>query len=921
VKDLLAFVIAGTTVGALYGLTATGLVLTYRTSGILNLAHGSVALIAVDVYIYLTVNRGWTWAVAAGVSVLVAGPAMGLAFERLGRVVVGAAPAVRVAATVGVQVAVGGGAILIGRHLAGSSPHFTRPPLPGRSIEIGGVFVGQDQMILMAVSATAVIGLSAFLRLSRVGVAVRAVVDDPDLLDASGRDPATVRRLAWAVGCTFAALSGVLLALAPTFGANPGAIGRLVLPAFGAAALGGFASLLGAFAGGVGIGVVASILTRYLTTEWLRALPSTLPVVVLFGALLLTPRKRLLERRLTAPLRVWRPSGSGPFWWLGLVVGSALLLLVPSRTGVEVGIYTTWLVFAVLFLSLGLLVRTAGMASLCHLGLAAVGASTFAHFGTGWGLPWGLALVGAAAVTAAIGVVVAVAAVRLSGVFVALATLAFGSLLQQFFYTSPLMFGREIALPAPRPSITGSDESFYYLVLAVLAGVTVLVVAVDRSRLGRLLRGVAEAPLALESQGATVTVTKLVAFAISGALAGVAGGLLASVQNVASATPFGPAGSLTLVAILFVVPFGEPWGALAAGAVYYLLPVKLDVATPGAWTSFVFGTVAVVVVAMSATRIDRRAIRSRWNRTSARGDLATRRRSVPIAGSGVVRPAAGGARHVGSDRDGSGRDGSGDRSGLVLDGVVVHYGGLVALAGVDIAVPPGRITGLIGPNGAGKTTLFDVSSGLVRPSAGTVRLDGRDLPRRLGLAGRARLGLARTFQQPQLIRSATVGDLLALGREAGLAGRHPGAHLIGSRADRAVIDRAVVAAAELTGIELLLGQPVQALSTGERRMVELARCLVADSRVVLLDEPSAGLDRSESAIVASVIRDLVTRRGTGVLLVEHDMSVVMDLCDYIYVLDFGQVIFEGSPAAVQSSSVVRDAYLGGSPAPPDVTVA
>jgi ABC-type branched-subunit amino acid transport system ATPase component len=249
-------------------------------------------------------------------------------------------------------------------------------------------------------------------------------------------------------------------------------------------------------------------------------------------------------------------------------------------------------------------------------------------------------------------------------------------------------------------------------------------------------------------------------------------------------------------------------------------------------------------------------------------------------------------------------------TGLAVEHVSVRFGGILALDGVDLAAPVGRVTGLIGPNGAGKTTLFNVSTGFVRPSGGRVVFDGRPLSSRIGTAGRARLGLGRTFQQPQLFESMKVGEMLALGREAGLAGSGPFAQVLPGRGDRATVRDAVDYAIEVTGVERLLDVPGSGLSTGDKRLVELARCLAGPFELLLLDEPSAGLDRSETNSVVAVIRRVVAERGIGVLLVEHDMPVVMELCDHIYVLDFGRLLFDGTPEEVRNSPQVRSAYLG-----------
>jgi ABC-type branched-subunit amino acid transport system ATPase component len=247
--------------------------------------------------------------------------------------------------------------------------------------------------------------------------------------------------------------------------------------------------------------------------------------------------------------------------------------------------------------------------------------------------------------------------------------------------------------------------------------------------------------------------------------------------------------------------------------------------------------------------------------------------------------------------------------GLVVSGVVVRYGGLVAVDGVNLTAPPGRVTGLIGPNGAGKTTTFNACSGLVRPSAGSVTLFGHDVTRASAPA-RAQRGLGRTFQRMELFDSLPVRENVALGREAGLAGRNPLRHLIGRPGDRGSAQEAARDAVALCGLEDLATRRVGSLSTGQRRLVELARTVAGNFRILLLDEPSSGLDHKETKRFGEILQRIVADTGAGILLVEHDMALVMEVCQYLYVIDFGRPIFEGTPAEVAASDVVRSAYLG-----------
>jgi branched-chain amino acid transport system ATP-binding protein len=236
---------------------------------------------------------------------------------------------------------------------------------------------------------------------------------------------------------------------------------------------------------------------------------------------------------------------------------------------------------------------------------------------------------------------------------------------------------------------------------------------------------------------------------------------------------------------------------------------------------------------------------------------------------------------------------------LAVRGVTVRFGGNIALANVDLDASPGRVTGLIGPNGAGKTTLFNVICGLQRPDSGRVRIDGRDVTRLLPYK-RARAGLARTFQRLELFTLLDVRSNIRVA--ADIERRH--------RRDRSV-DPAKVAdeIIERVGLQEVADARVDQLPTGQARLVEVGRALASRPRVLLLDEPAAGQDESETEAFAALLRDLAAD-GLAVVLVEHDVRLVLRVSDEVCVLDFGEVLAVGTPAEIQSNDAVITAYLG-----------
>ena len=246
---------------------------------------------------------------------------------------------------------------------------------------------------------------------------------------------------------------------------------------------------------------------------------------------------------------------------------------------------------------------------------------------------------------------------------------------------------------------------------------------------------------------------------------------------------------------------------------------------------------------------------------------------------------------------------------LVIEHLKVRFGGLVAVDDVSITAPAGVITGLIGPNGAGKTTIFNACTGVVSAADGEIRLGDTALGH-LSTPARAARGLGRTFQRMELFDSMTVAENVALGPEAFFAAGRPWSQLACSRRQRRDINERAKDAMARCGIEPLARRRAGDLSTGQRRLVELAQVIATPFRFILLDEPSSGLDVVETERFGAILLDFVAERGAGLLLVEHDMALVATICSYIYVLDFGRQIFSGPTADAMSSDLVRAAYLG-----------
>jgi len=890
--ELLPYLLAGVVTGSVYGLTATGLVLTYKTSGVFNFAHGATATIAAFLFYTLTVSHDLSWPVAAVVCVFVLGPVLGIGYELLARSLADAPLVSRVTATVGVLIVVQAALGIIYGTSSGTLRQVDQF-LPTGSFEVGETKVRAFQLIIIGISLAATIALWLFFRLSRTGTAMRAVVDNADLLDLAGTNPVTVRRLAWMIGSSFACAAGVLLAplLAQIDGIT---LTFMVVTAFGAAAIGAFTNIPLTYLGGMVIGLAQALCTKYISDGFWSGLAPALPFLVLFVVLLVMPRRRLVEHQSTARLTTGRRAP----WPVQAVLGAGtivVLLLAPSLFPDAIASWTTGLCYLLVFLSLGLLVRTSGQVSLAHVSFMAIGVSAMSNLVNEHGVSWWVALVVSGLIAVPVGALLAIPAIRLSGLYLALATFGFGILLQFMFYSEDFMFGSFGAgLMIPRPSGFESDRSFYYLVLALAVVTSVGMLAVTGTRLGRLLRSMTDSPTGLSTAGASINVTRVLVFCLSAFIASAAGALHGATVTFVSGDSYQPILSLILFVTVVVSIGRDPWYAVMAAFVVFVFPSLPLVFTQSpnteGYVTLVIGLLALFIGARPAmvallARIPLPALGTGKERSPSAASSAEARSSEQA----VRRPVRAGS--------------------LEVDDLRVQFGGLVAVDGVTISAPTGRITGLIGPNGAGKTTTFNACSGLNRPTRGRVVLDGSDAGR-WGPAARARRGLGRTFQQMELFDSMTVRDNVAMGAEASRAGTNPLTHLAASRAARQEIDAVTAESIALCGLEDIADRTVGALSTGQRRLVEIARCLAGPFHLLLLDEPSSGLDRGETARFAEVLTRVVRERGVGILIVEHDMSLVTSICDYVYVLDFGRPVFEGTAAEVMAAPVVQAAYLG-----------
>lgn len=640
-KDFLPFIIVGLTSGSVYALAGTGLVLTYKTSAVFNFAHGTVAAAIAYSFYDLRVRQGVPWPIAFLISMLVVAPMVALILERIGRRLTEAPAALKVVATIGLVVGVQQLTIIRYGAQTLRSPAF----LPTRTISIAGLNVGIDQLIIMGIGLVCTAGLARLFKATPLGRAMRGVVDNAELLALTGESPTKVRRWAWVIGTALAGLSGILLA--PTVGLDTFVLTLLVIQAFGAAALGMFTSIPMTYVGGLLLGVVAALSTRYLSSfPALSGLPQSLPFVALFLVLVVAPRRWLMEvtneRRL--PVDEDRHASSRTRVIAAVVIG-VVVLWAPSIVGTRLPVYSAGLAMVIILLSLALLIRTSGQISLAQLTFAGIGSATSAHLTVDAGLPWIASVLLGGLVAVPVGAVLAIPAIRRAGLYLALATFGFAVLVERMLFGSSLLFGGRggSELPAPRPSFAEGDSAYFYLLVVFVAAAILLISALHRSRLGRLLRAMADSPLALAAYGTNVTQLKVIVFCISAFLAGVGGALLGPVTRTTSARSFEVFAGLMLVVVLAIVPGREIGAAIIAAAALAVIPTYFGSESVTRWFPVLFGISAVLVAFRSegmtvSPRLAAAAnrLRPRPERSPIAARLVTANPAMPVQGGQEV---------------------------------------------------------------------------------------------------------------------------------------------------------------------------------------------------------------------------------------------------------------------------------------------
>ena len=889
--------------GGVFAALALALVITYRASGVVNFATGAIALYSAYTYADLrdgellvpipglpkTVDLGGELTffpavvIALAITALLGAVLYLLVFRPLRE----APPLARTVASLGVLVVIQGTLAI----RQGTVTVSVEAIFPTERWDLGSIVILADRFWL----AVSVIGLAVLLtvafRYTRFGLLTRATAEDQTGAMVSGVSPDRIALLNWMISAVIAGVAGILIA--PITPLTPVTYTLFIVPALAAAVVGRFQNILLIVGAGIAIGMLqAEALSLAQDYSWW---PSTgsfelVPLIVILVALLVVgagiPVRGgpVLQRMGRAP----RPRS----------------ILVPAIIGTGIGVLAlmltegTWraavigsFIAAVIGLSLIVVTGYAGQVSLAQLALAGTAAFTLTYLTQSWDIPFPFSPLLSALVAAAIGVMIGLPALRLRGLTLGVVTLAFAYAIEAVWFRNTDFISSDGAR-VPAPSIFGVDlgigagRDFPRIEFGLLCLFTLVIVAggvavLRRSSLGSAMLAVRANERSAAGVGVNVVRVKVLSFAIASFIAGVGGCLLAYRRGFVTFESYTALGGLALLSTAYLAGITSVWGGInsgilaSTGITFIALDRWVDL---GDWFQVITGVLLIVTlitypegVAGAGHELADRLARF-WRRrpgTDAGADraaVAVPDRPVPVL------------EHAGT--------------ALQVEQLTVRYGGVIAVSDVSFRVDRGQIVGLIGPNGAGKTSIIDAATGFA-PVSGSIELNGARIDE-LPAHARVRAGVGRTFQALELYDDLSVEENLSV---AAFGGR---------RADR---HAAVTRALEAVGIAALHDRPAGELSQGERQLVSIARACVAEPGVLLLDEPAAGLDPSENQRLGERI-DAIRSSGTAVLLVDHDVALVLRVCDWVYVLDFGELIAEGPPESIRDNRAVADAYLG-----------
>jgi ABC-type branched-subunit amino acid transport system ATPase component/ABC-type branched-subunit amino acid transport system permease subunit len=925
-------VFIGVVRGLIVALIAMGIVLVYRSTRVINFAVADLGVPAAALLALMAGKAGWPYwpslvlAIAAGT---LAGTVVELAvIRRLFR-----APRVIVlVATIGVAELARAITLTLPNYRTGQVQTTFPSPISGEW-HVGSVTVEGPQLLVLVVVPLITLGLWWLLGHTRFGVSVRASATNPDLARLTGINPKLVSTAIWSIAGFLSAVSIILYATEQGSSELVTIGPETLLLGLAAALIGGMRSFPRAVAGAVGVGILYQVLVFNF--------PSTVGLVqfvVLILVLFLVARMSRAddsggESFSFAPRVPPVPERLREIWWVRrmpqLLAGAALVVAIVLplvvRESFHHQTYAMVLAFALCAVSVTVLTGWGGQLSLGQMAFAGIGALSAAAFvrgvsvDIGWrstriiqgslpSVPFVPALLLGATVACLVAVAVGFGALRVKGLLLGVSTLAFAIAAQAYIFPRPIFTGgvdlSTVQLPRGKLGpidLTHLNRSYYYFTLAALVIVLVVVGHLRRGGIGRMIIGVRENEPAASAFSVSPRRAKLTAFAVAGFVAGLGGAILGGLVVTIGFSErfFRVEDSLLLVAVAVIGGLGSLAGAVV-GALWVIgLPAFWpDNQTVPLFTSSIGLLIILLYIPGGFTQIGywcRSAI-LRWLEQRL-PEVATKTRTAPPVS--LTRVATG--QPVAANADGS---------ALSTSGLTVRFEGIVAVDGVDFHADAGEVIGLIGTNGAGKSTQLNPIGGYV-PSQGTVELLGTDISR-YPAHRRSHLGLGRTFQAATLFPELTVRETVQLSLEARQRTRFWGSLLWLPHATRAERSKRAEAAEliDFLGLGRYADRFIAELSTGTRRIVELAAVLGVAPRVICLDEPTAGVAQREAEAFGPLIQRLQQELDATLIVVEHDLPLIMAISDRVYCMEAGTVIAEGSSTAIRNDPLVIASYLG-----------
>jgi ABC-type branched-subunit amino acid transport system ATPase component/ABC-type branched-subunit amino acid transport system permease subunit len=916
--------VLGIVTGLTYSLLGIGLTLVYRSNRVLNFAHGEMGALVAFVVPFLVINHHVNYWFALLLSLGGAAALGGVIEVTVIRRLASAPRLLVLVATIGVSQLLFMASVFIPRGRLGQATY----PVPfSWSLHVGGVTLPPGHLMILAVVPVLALGLHTFLRRSKIGLASRAAAENEEAAMLAGIPVHRISLAIWIVAGLFAGASAVLIGPTKPVLTDAALGPSLMVRGLAAGVVGGLVSIPLAFVGGIAVGLLEFLVLWNYPTGGALEITLFIAIIAMF----------LFHRRLGSARR----GGEGTSWshavstaaldpellrharirrlrWISAVVALVAAIAVPILlTNAHRVLLSSVVLFAIMGCSLVLLTGYAGQLSLGQFAFVGLGAVVGGRLNQ-LGYPPGTALLFATLAGGLAAVVVGLPALRIRGLFLAVTTLSFALasttwLLNQHWLVSNA--GGSTSLEIPRPVIAGidfsSELSYYWVCLGALLAVGAAVAHVRRTGLGRSMMAVRDNEPAAATLSVSPRRTKLLAFMLSGMIASFAGYLYGGLLVNFSSQPqrvFAPEQSLLLVAMTIFGGVTSVAGAVV-GAIWlrgldYVIAPLMSAAAGERFSVLLGGTGLLFAVLQYPNGVAAELVRQRDR-------LFARLTGVPVHRLETTAREQGAARTPLPARVAANGATPDDPPPIEARDIVVRFGGIHAVDHVNLHAGHGEIVGLVGPNGAGKTTLFDVLTGLLEPTAGTVLIQGADATR-LRPEERARLGVGRTFQQARLFDDLPLLETFQVALEAA----HPSEvvpSVLGLPPSRAA-ERAKRLRArelvELMGLDAFAHRPTSQLSTGTRRLAELGCMVAMGAPILLLDEPTAGIAQREVEAFRPVIREIRDHLGATVVIIDHDIPMLVDLVDRMYVLASGAVIAEGDPARIREDPAVVAAYLG-----------